>query len=46
MINQEIEFSEMLLRKAQQYINQLGIPLVEKFTVTWDNKKLERYTSF
>ena len=41
----ELKFSEMLMRKAEQYVTQLGIPLVEKYSGTWDNMNLERFNT-
>jgi CheY-specific phosphatase CheX len=44
-MNQEIEFSNKFMTQAEQYMHQLGIPFVEKYLETWDNMRLERFTS-
>jgi CheY-specific phosphatase CheX len=45
IMDDEALFSGKLMLKAEQYMNRLGIQLVEKYEGTWDSLKLERYTA-
>lgn len=41
----EDAFVEELRFQTERYISQLGVPIVEKFLGTWDNRKDEGYTA-